>query len=509
VVNLTNMAPEPLTLGFLPLIVFGVCAVVTVATLMAFGRRRRRNPGGVARACGHCGYDVRGLPTFACPECGSDLRQVGIVSGGGPNPVVLLLSSLYRAIPRLLLATMAIVAVTALAGYVLINFVVSYEVEPASEVTLEPASKGYRLLVGTGGKERHVAGLRNARGNAGPSQVLSLRIAQPGQVVDYNTDLRIDLATWSSTLYHWVGGVSPSTKPVPFDRARLEDAFREKDVKVAAAELDSLMFLIDACRTAPVDRVAPTAKLFTVISSVDQTRSSYAGPFPLGPPLMNGALALWLVAATTIVLTRMWRYRDGVPVRRAAVGPAGVVEAPPTPATAARTVTVLFSDIKDYTARSAAGPRAGALDLVRRHRDLAQPIIRGRRGQVVKTIGDALLATFDSATDAALAGLEIQQTLAAQNDAAASEADRLHLRIAVATGDVIVEAGDVYGPTVNLASRLQAVAAPGQVLLSTTTQSLLNAHELATEPAGPFALAGFSERVVAFVALPVASVPAH
>jgi class 3 adenylate cyclase len=59
---------------------------------------------------------------------------------------------------------------------------------------------------------------------------------------------------------------------------------------------------------------------------------------------------------------------------------------------------------------------------------------------------------------------------------------------------------------VNLASRLQAVAAPGQVLLAPTTQSLLNPHELQTEPTGPFTLAGFSERVVAFVAHPTAPV---
>jgi class 3 adenylate cyclase len=191
-------------------------------------------------------------------------------------------------------------------------------------------------------------------------------------------------------------------------------------------------------------------------------------------------------------------------VRASAVAGGGgePADAPPAAANVARTVTVLFSDIKDYTALAAAASRTGAIDLVRRHRDVAQPVIRARRGHLVKTMGDALLATFDSATDAALAGLEIQQALGAQNEGAA-EGDRLHVRVAVATGEVIVEAGDVYGPTVNLAARLQSVAEPGQVLLSTTTQALLNPHELQTHAVGPFELLGIRGPIQAFAARPL------
>jgi adenylate cyclase len=138
----------------------------------------------------------------------------------------------------------------------------------------------------------------------------------------------------------------------------------------------------------------------------------------------------------------------------------------------ARTVTVLFSDIKDYTARTAAAGRTGAIELVRRHRELAGPVIRHRNGTIVKTMGDGLLVTFESATDAVLAGLEVQGAVAAQNAALAGEA--MQLRIAVASGEVIVEAGDVYGETVNLAARLQGVAEPGQVVLSGATAGLVN-----------------------------------
>ena len=55
------------------------------------------------------------------------------------------------------------------------------------------------------------------------------------------------------------------------------------------------------------------------------------------------------------------------------------------------------------------------------------------------------------------------------------------MRIAVASGEVIVEAGDVYGETVNLASRLQGVAETGQVVLSGATAGLVNGREVGVE----------------------------
>lgn len=68
-------------IGILPcaalLLIVGVPTVLLVILIM---RRRSRHVG--EPACGKCGYAVRGLPTFTCPECGSDLREVGIVAQG-------------------------------------------------------------------------------------------------------------------------------------------------------------------------------------------------------------------------------------------------------------------------------------------------------------------------------------------------------------------------------------------------------------------------------------------
>ena len=53
-----------------------VLGAIGLALVLAFARERKPAPDG--GTCGKCGYAVRGLTTFNCPECGSDLREVGI-----------------------------------------------------------------------------------------------------------------------------------------------------------------------------------------------------------------------------------------------------------------------------------------------------------------------------------------------------------------------------------------------------------------------------------------------
>src|SRR4051812_17324269 len=88
----------------------GASGVALGGALVAFGLGRggRGGGGGSPRACGRCGYDVRGLPTFTCPECGSDLREVGIVSDAAPNAVILLAAAVGSSWRRLLLCTLAV-----------------------------------------------------------------------------------------------------------------------------------------------------------------------------------------------------------------------------------------------------------------------------------------------------------------------------------------------------------------------------------------------------------------
>jgi hypothetical protein len=73
-----------------------------------------------------------------------------------------------------------------------------------------------------------------------------------------------------------------------------------------------------------------------------------------------------------------------------------------------RNLSIIFVDMHEYTTRVSRESRDGVIELVRRSRDLIQPIVHRRGGKIVKTIGDAFLITFDSPTDAVLTAREIQ-----------------------------------------------------------------------------------------------------
>jgi len=76
--------PELFSVGALPYT--APAAVVFLVSLFILLRSR---PGSPDPSCGKCGYGVRGLPTLRCPECGSDLKEVGIRPGAKriPHPL--------------------------------------------------------------------------------------------------------------------------------------------------------------------------------------------------------------------------------------------------------------------------------------------------------------------------------------------------------------------------------------------------------------------------------------
>jgi adenylate cyclase len=105
-------------------------------------------------------------------------------------------------------------------------------------------------------------------------------------------------------------------------------------------------------------------------------------------------------------------------------------------------------------------------------RGLMRSIIEAHAGRVVGTPGDFLLALFESGFDAVEAALAIQAVLA-QRNSAVDQLDRLEFRAGIALGDVIEEYGEAYGLAVNLAARLQTLAAPGRVVVSDPIRDLL------------------------------------
>src|SRR5437016_8167787 len=105
------------------------------------------------------------------------------------------------------------------------------------------------------------------------------------------------------------------------------------------------------------------------------------------------------------------------------------------------------------------------LRVKRIERDLIEPSIVGHHGRLVKTTGDGFIAIFDSPVEAVRCSIVIQQNLVGRN-ASLPKHHWIEYRIGVNLGDVIIEPDDVYGDGVNIASRLEGIADPGQVYIS-------------------------------------------
>jgi len=125
-------------------------------------------------------------------------------------------------------------------------------------------------------------------------------------------------------------------------------------------------------------------------------------------------------------------------------------------------LAIMFADIKGFTARVSRGKREDLKQLLSTHERLLAPVITHYEGTIVKTIGDAFLARFHSPRDAVLCGVTTQEVLR-QHNAFAKEEERLEVRVAINAGDVELIDGDVAGEVVNLAARLEGIAAVGEV----------------------------------------------
>jgi formylglycine-generating enzyme required for sulfatase activity/class 3 adenylate cyclase len=138
---------------------------------------------------------------------------------------------------------------------------------------------------------------------------------------------------------------------------------------------------------------------------------------------------------------------------------------PPDGATPRRLAAIVAGDISGYS-RLMQLDEEGTHNRVKRiERDLIEPTITEHHGKLVKTTGDGFIAIFDSPVEAVRCSIVIQQNLVGRN-ASLPRDFWIEYRIGVNLGDVIIEADDIYGDGVNIASRLEGIADPGQVYIS-------------------------------------------
>jgi adenylate cyclase len=156
-----------------------------------------------------------------------------------------------------------------------------------------------------------------------------------------------------------------------------------------------------------------------------------------------------------------WRRQLATYVARMATQGTDQIRTGPLP------VAIGFVDMSGFTSLTRRSSEAELRELLETFESLATEIVGAHGGRIVKTIGDEVLYQAEDAANAAEIALELLE---------AAEADeRLpELRAGIAYGPVVGRLGDVYGSTVNIASRLTSISRPGWVLVDRAMHDALH-----------------------------------
>lgn len=160
----------------------------------------------------------------------------------------------------------------------------------------------------------------------------------------------------------------------------------------------------------------------------------------------------------------------------------------------------MLTDLQGYTDTSTKSTREEIVTLIRCYNQLMAPIIEFYGGTIIKTIGDAFLCTFESATDAVICAIIIQLVLRDYNKEQANQYLKMNTRVVVHSGDVSIEQNDIYGDAVNVTARIEGLDCfPGGTIgISETTYLLMDKNEVMADKIGPKALKGIPEPVTVF-----------
>ena len=123
---------------------------------------------------------------------------------------------------------------------------------------------------------------------------------------------------------------------------------------------------------------------------------------------------------------------------------------------------IMFTDLQDSTAMTTRLGDAKALDLLHIHNTLTRNALREHSGREVKHLGDGIMASFASIDQALECAIAIQRAFAAYN--VENSSAPLHLRIGLSVGEPVEDDNDLFGRTVQLASRICTHAKPDQIL---------------------------------------------
>lgn len=155
-------------------------------------------------------------------------------------------------------------------------------------------------------------------------------------------------------------------------------------------------------------------------------------------------------------------------------------------------ITIIFTDIKGSTAYFEKYGDAAGLAMVDRCNRILTETLEQHHGRLIKTIGDAIMGQFTDGHESVTAAIEMQRRLTKFNSTLPEEG-RVCVRIGLHHGTGIVRSKDVFGDVVNMASRVESVAAPEQIVISDTLYEQVKGANFNIVYLGRFALKGKKE----------------
>jgi class 3 adenylate cyclase len=157
---------------------------------------------------------------------------------------------------------------------------------------------------------------------------------------------------------------------------------------------------------------------------------------------------------------------------------------------------IMFTDIVGYS-KMMGEDEVGTLEFLKFHNAMLQAEIEKNDGRVIKTVGDAFLADFNSAVNAVRCAVSIQKHLHDYNEGFSFSSGKKHqVRIGIHIGDVVMSDNDIFGDGVNIAARLQPMAEPGGICISQDVYNhIKNQVEFHATALGPHELKNIAQKI--------------
>ncbi|HTR12025.1 MAG TPA: nickel-binding protein [Roseiarcus sp.] len=156
---------------------------------------------------------------------------------------------------------------------------------------------------------------------------------------------------------------------------------------------------------------------------------------------------------------------------------------------------IMFTDLVGSTDMTSRLGDNAALELVRVHDALVRRGLEAHGGREVKHTGDGIMASFDKVANAVRGAADIQRRFAAYN---ADASETLSVRIGIHAGEPVQEHNDLFGATVQLASRLCSEAGANEIVVSDFVLELCEGDSARFAPLGERRLKGFPDKIPVF-----------